>query len=362
MNGTARGALWTVLALIAFFVADGLIFRTGWYNPYLEPDSSAGSLEAQLHWLKEAAPAKVPEVLVIGDSRIAEGFSARTANAATGQRLNFWNFGLGGTTPRVWYYALRDADPTRRRFAAITIALDNYSDADWFAEFEDRASDQNYLAMRLSLGDCFGFAMSMHEMAARHHAFFGCLFRGMILRNDVQTFLANPQSRLTHAADWLKNGLGYNSGYTGMAQNLNGLSVDWSNRTLHFPDGVSEATRANVTKFVLRESVPQRGEVARYRWRWLGGILDLYQDSPTRLIFLQLPRAPLIDPAAPATTTRFVDSAAKTPRVSVIPASTFENLERPEFFADGLHLNHDGRPIFSTQLAGQVEAILGGTH
>ena len=67
MNGTARGALWTILALVVFFIADGLIFRTGWYNRYLEPDSSAGSLEAQLHWLKEAPAPRVPEILVIGD-------------------------------------------------------------------------------------------------------------------------------------------------------------------------------------------------------------------------------------------------------------------------------------------------------
>jgi len=361
MNGTARGALWTVLALVMFFIADCLIFRPGWYNRYLEPDSSAGSLEAQLHWLKDSPAPKVPEALVIGDSRIAEGFSARTANSATGQRLNFWNFGLGGTTPRVWYYTLRDADPTRRRFAAIAIALDNYSDADWFAEFEDRATDQNYLVMRLGLGDCFDFAMSMHTMAARHHALFGCLFRGMILRNDVQTFLSHPEARITHATDWLKNGLGYISGYGGMTQNLNGLSVNWSNRSIQFPDGVSEATRANVAKFVLREPVPQTGEVARYRWRWLGGILDLYQDSPTRLIFLQLPRAPLIEPNA-KNTPGFVDSAAKTPHVTVLPASAFADLEHPEFFADGLHLNRDGRLLFSERLARQLDAALGGVH
>jgi lysophospholipase L1-like esterase len=146
-----------------------------------------------------------------------------------------------------------------------------------------------------------------------------------------------------------------------MAQNLNGLSVNWSNRSIKFPDGVSEATRANVTKFVLREPVAQTGEVARYRWRWLGGILDLYQDSPTRVIFLQLPRAPLIDPSV-TNAAQFVASAAKTPRVTVLPANTFADLEQPEFFADGLHLNHDGRPIFSERLARQVDAILGGTR
>lgn len=364
LTGVARGALWIALALAAFFAADSLIFRAGWYNAYLEPESSAGALEAQLYWLKNSTTPRVPEVLVIGDSRIAEGFSSRTADSATDRRLHFWNFGLGGTTPRVWYYTLRAADPTRRRFGVIAIGLDNYSDEDWFAQFEDRATDQNYLAMRLGPGDCVDFAMSMQSMSTRQHALFGCLFRGMVLRDDFQTFLAHPETRITHAGDWLKNGLGYTSGYGGLAENLGGLTVDWSKRTIRFPDGLNEATRANVMKFVLREPVPHTGELARYRKRWLGRILDLYRDSPTRLIFFQVPRGPLVDPVARTPREgRFVDAAGLAPRVDVLPSDTFTDLERPEMFADGLHLNRDGRPVFSTRLAEQIAAVLaGGSH
>jgi hypothetical protein len=277
------------------------------------------------------------------------------------RHLHFWNFGLAGTTPRVWYYTLRDADPTRRRFRAIVIALDNCSDEDWFAEFEDRASDQNYLVMRLGLDDCVGFASSMRTMAARQHGMFGCLFRGIILRDDVQTFLAQPEARITHAADWWKNGLGYISGYGGKPESLGGLTVDWENRAIHFPAGVSDAIKANVEKFVLPEPVPNTGALARYRQRWLSGILDMYKDSPTRLIFLQLPRGPLVMPGT-RTPHGFVDTVWQRPRVDVLPADTFVDLERPEVFADGLHLNREGRPIFSTRLAERVDAILGGSR
>ena len=349
-----RKALSILIVLLAFFAADSLLFRAGWYNAYLEPDSSAGSLEAQLHWLRDSPVHHPPEVLVIGDSRIAEGFSSPIAGLTTGQALRFWNFGLGGTTPRVWYYTLRAADPTRRRFQSIVIALDKYPDRDWFAEFEDRISDQNYIVMRLGLSDCFDFASSMHTSEIRQRALFGCLFRGIVLRNDVQTFLSHPEARLTHAADWRQNGLGYSDGYGGKTENLRGLSVDWSHRTIHFPDGVSEATRANVMRFVLPEPAENRGALARYRQRWLGGILDLYKDSPTHLIFLQLPRAPLVDPEARAGK-GFVDSLTLSPHIQVLPAPTFVDLERPEFFADGLHLNRNGRAVFSERLAALVE-------
>ena len=207
--------MWIALTLASFFVADSLLFRTGWYTKFLEPDSSAGTLESRLDWLRSAPPSSQPEILVVGDSRIAEGFSAPAANTAADGRFYFWNFGVSGATPRVWYYSLRAADPTRRRFATIVLALDTYSDDDWFAEFDRRTTDQSYLVMELGLRDCFGFAESMHDAPLGLHAFFGCLFRGIILRDDVQAFLANPGARLSHAADWRANGAGYINAYEG---------------------------------------------------------------------------------------------------------------------------------------------------
>ncbi|HVW07283.1 MAG TPA: hypothetical protein VHC90_01805 [Bryobacteraceae bacterium] len=213
--------------------------------------------------------------------------------------------------------------------------------------------------MELGLGDCFGFAQSFHDYPLGLHAFFGCLFRGIVLRDDVQAFLAKPGARLPHAADWRANGLGYITAYGGMASSLSGMSVDWRHRAIRFPDRIPQATRDNVTRFVLREPADQTGEVARYRERWLGGILEDYRNSPTRLIFLQLPRAPLIDPEANKLhNTGFVTAAARSADVTVLPPGTFTDLERPDFFADGLHLNREGRPIFSTRLGERIADVL----
>ena len=345
--------------MAAFFAADSLLFRTGWYTRFLEPDSSAGTLESQIHWLQQTPPSGLPEVLVVGDSRIAEGFSVRVADEIVNRRLHFWNFGMAGTTPRVWYYALRAADPTRRRFAAIVVELDKYSDADWFGASENRITDQNFLVMQLGLSDCAAFATSINDVTLERQALFGCLFRGVVLRPDVQSFLAHPKARLQHAGDWWNNGLHYITDYTGKPESLEGMTADWTRRTIHFPDGVSEATRANVIQFALPEEVPTTGALARYRRRWLGGILDLYKDSPTRIVFFQLPRGPLVNPRSD-TGPGFVNTVSNVPRVSVLPFETFTDLERPELFADGLHLNHLGRPIFSQRLAQKVDSILAG--
>jgi len=146
--------LWTVVSLLAFLIAEGAIFRLGWYNKYLEPDSSAGMVESYLFWLSHSHPVKVPQVMVIGDSRIAEGFSGPIAEKAAGNRIHFWNFGIGGISPRVWYYMLRDGDPTRRRFSAIVMALDRYTDEDGWDSWSDRTIDLNFVIGRLRLIDC----------------------------------------------------------------------------------------------------------------------------------------------------------------------------------------------------------------
>ena len=215
--------------------------------------------------------------------------------------------------------------------------------------------------MRLGLDDCIDFSLSMHSFSVRQRAFLGCLFRGIELRNDVQKFLANPPSRMARAADSQEKGLGYRLDYTGKPQSLRGLSVDWQRRTIHFPDGLDDAVRVEAAKFLLPESVPNTGALARYRRRWIGNILDLYKNSPTRLIFLQLPRGPLINPYAVADRAeRFVDLAASRPRVTVLPPDTLADLERPELFADGLHLNYLGRPVFSERVAKKTEEVLRG--
>lgn len=342
----------------AFFLTDSLLFRTGWYDALLEPDSSAGQLESHLYWLENVqTKTNVPQVLVVGDSRIAEGFAPLLANSAVGQRLRFWNFGIGGSSPRVWYYALRDLDPTRRRFAAIVIAMEHYSDEDAFPNPNDRVLDQNYLVMHLGLADCVHFALSMDRKDFRHGALFGCLFRGMLLQADVQAFLGHPAARMKHAADWLENGLHYTNVYGGKTEDMDGLSVDWSAKTIQFPDGFSEARKVALSRLLLPDPTDKPGALLRYRRQWLGGILDLYKDSPTEIVFMQVPRAPVAKPdsGVPAT---FIESAKVRPHVSVIPASTFTDLERPELFADGLHLNRAGRPTFTTRIAEHVEAIL----
>ncbi len=341
---------WTISSLFVFLIVEGLIFRTGWYENYLEPESSAGVVEDRLYWLRTHAPGSVPEILVVGDSRVGEGFSAPAADDAAGKRVRFWNFGVAGATPRVWYYELRDADPTRRRFAAIVFALDHYSDEDGDPPVEDRITDLNFAIARLRLTDCPDFAFSMSSFAYRGKAFAGCLLKGIPLRSDLQHFLANIRLRIARSKQFHDLGLEYINDYDGRDSNLHGLSADLATRKIHFPPGIDAEQHDTIVSTVTPDPAPDTGQVTAYRQHWLGRILDVYKDSPTRIVFLQLPRAPLRIPENPVPP-RFLTAALTRPRVTALPRETFEDLERPELFFDGYHLNRAGRALFSARLA-----------
>ena len=347
-GGSWRSSLlWSVCALAAFFALDGLVFHSGWYMAYLQPQSSAGQLESRIFWLRHEA--EVPETAVLGDSRIGEGFSARAAQTATGGAMRFRNIAVAGSTARVWYYLLRGADPERKRFPIVVLAMDRYSDQDG-EDQRDRMGDLNYVVGRLRLTDCPEFALSYHTEAFRWRALSGCLFRGIPLREDVQELLANPAERFRVAKDWRNNGHGYLDGYGGKDEDLTGLTVDYAARTVQFPAGATQGQKDTVRNTLLPQPVPQTGMQREYRAKWLGKILDFYAGSKTRIVFIQMPRGP-VPPPESKVPAYFVDSLKANPQVRVLTAETFRDLEQPELFADGLHLNHKGRPLFSERLA-----------
>jgi hypothetical protein len=353
-----RALLWTIASLAAFLLIESAIFRLGWYNKYLEPDSSAGMVEDYLYWLKRSPHIGLPEVMLIGNSRVAEGFSQRDAGRLVENRIRFWNAGIGGTTPRVWYYFLRDADPTRRRFAAILIALDQYSDEDTWTSMSDWPIDLSFVIARLRPMDCLDFVRSMASRAVRDKTLSGCLLRGITLRRDAQAFLVNIPDRIKRSKDALVNGLAYLDGYAGMDEDLRGLSADFVRRTIQFPPGLDLARRNNISATVMPPAPPRTGEMSRYRELWLGRILDLYQGSPTHIVFVEMPRAPLPKPDSPQPAL-FLHHALARPRVSALPPGAFRDLERPEFFFDGYHLNKAGRAIFSRRIAETVPPLIG---
>lgn len=355
----AAAVRWSVITLVCFFLAEAGLFRSGLYRGYLQPDSSAGDVANRLYHLRHTAPGASPEVAIIGDSRVAEGFSAPLAGAATHDRLKFWNLGIPGLNPRVWYYLIRDADPDRNRFRAIILALDHYTDDDYaYAPFPDRVVDINYAAGLVRLTDCPGFAASFRDWADREQALAGCLFPGLPFRADLRELLRAPQARVRISRLAHSDGQKWLDGYTGIEHSMTGIEADFEHRVIRLPPGIGAAAMFSVDLTIMPDRLPYGGETARYRKWALGRIVDRYAGTGTKIIFIQLPRAPLAVPDGTAPE-EFVPSVASKPGVEVVPEATFHHFEQPDLFADGLHLNATGRKAFSAELAGAIAARLG---
>src|SRR5207253_6376662 len=103
---------------------DGVIFHTRLYQSLLEPKSNAGRVLALARQEKQRRPAGGKEILVLGDSRMGIGFSEEVADEiAAGRDVSFFNRSMPESVPRLWYYLLREIDPSASRYQAIVMPL-----------------------------------------------------------------------------------------------------------------------------------------------------------------------------------------------------------------------------------------------
>ena len=94
-----------------------------------------------------------------------------------------------------------------------------------------------------------------------------------------------------------------------------------------------------------------------YRLRWLGELVSRYAESPTRLVLFRVPRGPFPAVFKRAGSPEAVRRLAASGRVHVLDEHLFEDLERPELFFDILHLNAEGRRLFTERLAKELAPL-----
>jgi hypothetical protein len=341
-------------ALLLYPLGEWAIFGSGWYPRFLDPDSFAGRLKFTLGTAGGRA-----DIAVIGNSVLAEGFSAKSADAGSGGRMRFLNLSLPGSTPRCWYYLLRAADPGARRYRAIVLQADEYSDEDGFTPLADSITDVHIVTALLAPSDAFAFAFSYQNPRLRFEALRGALLKGYIFQQDARAFLEAPRERLQKVAQAEQGYGGWLYEYEGHRESLRGMSVDWSRGSIYLPPAVPGDIQQGLRQTVLRRRAPQTGAQAGYRRRWFGKILERYQDSGVRIVFIRPPRGPVVNPSfdspdEPSTIRTF----ASRPNVTVVRADAFQPLETPDYFWDSLHMNAAGRKSFSRMLASELEPLV----
>lgn len=348
-----------LMGFAAFLALEFGLFRSGLYFDWLEPASSAGTFELTL--MRERRRQEFPGnlVLTLGDSRFA--YLPRLANQfSTSTGYSFSHAGVAGTNPRVWYFMLRDLDSTASRYKAIVFGVNDYFDEDTYVDMLDATSDIHYVGARLRLSDLSFFPQSYGTPATRYDAFKKTFFKGLIVQEDLKQFIENPLKRIKDVP-FIKGGWpGWTYDYEEEVRSLSGLSIDWTRMEATLPPDADPQLLTILRTTLLRPVAPQTGTIAAYRKFWFNRLLQRYVNSTTKIIFLRLPRGPLVRPPQLFQPTSWsIKDLRQYSNVSLLPESTFDSIERPEYFKDPLQLNRKGAELFSHQLATEIAKTLG---
>jgi hypothetical protein len=338
-----------LLGIVAFLCVDGAIFHSGLYVSILAPGSYAGRVERITLAEEKRAPSGMKEVLVLGDSRIAEGFSASLANElGSPAGIKFVSLAEPAASANTWYYMLRKVDPTRRRYSAIIIP--------YGLGYEPNNADPLRISMTAPLlryGDSFHFASGFQRWSGRFRAFVASILRGSAYQDDVVDFLAHPIARIKNVRQADKRHSG--SEYKGRNYDLVGTSYDASTGQVTFAPKLTEAQRLAFRKSLIQPSQSDTEYSLKLQRDWIPRIMNRYTDSPTAVVLTPLPRGPFLELGGFSKGYESVLPDSVIQRTSFsLPGHTFEFLERPEYYFDAFHLNAKGRQKFTETLVSEL--------
>jgi hypothetical protein len=339
-----------LLGVAAFISVDGLVFHTRLYTSILAPESYAGRMAAITRAEKDRVSSGFKEVLVLGDSRMAEGFSAAIADKLSSvDGFKFVNLAEPASAVNIWDYMLREVDPTRGRYWAIVVP--------YGIGFEPNSADHLRISMAAPLlryADCFNFASAFQRWSGRFRAFTACILRGSAFQSDVVNFLEHPIGRIRSIQRepmWLQS----RDLYKGRDYDIVGTSYDPKTGQVTFPPRLTEAQREAIRDSLLKPSQSETQDFLRMQREGIQRILNRYSTSPTEIVLTPVPRGPFAGlPGASMTFHAVFPTITTQKAVFSLPEQTFDFLEKPEYYFDGFHLNAKGRQRFTETLVAEL--------
>lgn len=349
-----RFALQLALGVALFAAIDHTLFSRSLYFRVVAPQSALGTVVQALD-----SPRHVPDgrraVLLLGNSRVGEGFSASIADDVarrSGWTGTFVNSAVAGSYPRSWSYLLRQMQPTAGRIAAVAIMTASVQDVEGTDEF-DPLSDLALIHPLLRLADLPSIADTFPSRIGRQEALKAVLLRGYFYKSDVADLLARPWSRIHDVSLARQHGFEYIRDYPGRSPSLTGITFDPATGALFIPERLPAIQTSLLPSYATQlRTEPARLPSADYRRRWFGSIADICAQAGIPLFVYRIPRGPLHYLAGaddrPIGVLREMRDAG---RIRLMPAAMFDELERPDYFFDALHMNSAGREIFSRRFA-----------
>src|SRR6266478_9815994 len=335
-----------LLGVATFVCLDGFVFHTGLYVWFLALDSYAGRLAVITRAEKQRPPSGLKEVLVLGDSRMAEGFSTAVADElGSAAGFKFVTLAEPASTANTWYYMLREVDPTAQRYWAIVVP--------YGIGYEPTSAESLRISMAAPLlryADCFTFASAFQQWSGRFRAVTACILRGSAYQSDVADFLEHPiariesvqrESAMVHAR----------AVYKGRDYDMVGTSYDAMTGQMTFPPRLTEAQREAIRKSLLQPSQSEMQYSLRLQRDWIPRILNRYSKSPTAIVLTPVPRGPFAElPAFSVAQRAPFPEVTRQRTVFSLPEQTFDFLEKPDYYFDAFHLNAKGRQRFTERL------------
>ncbi len=339
-----------LLGVAAFVCLDAIIFHSGLYVSILAPDSYAGRLEVLTRAEKQRPASGLKEVLVLGDSRMAEGFSNTVADElGSAAGFKFVNLAEPASSVNSWYYMLREIDPKARRYWAIVVP--------YAIGYEPATADPLRISMAAPLlryGDCFNFASGFQRWSGRFRAFTACILRGSAYQSDVADLLEHPIARIKSVQQEAER-MQSRAAYKGRDYDLVGTSYDPTTGQVTFAPKLTEAQRQAVRKSLIQPSQSDTEYSLKLQREWIPRILNRYSNSSTAIVLTPVPRGPFAELPGFSKAYHSILPGGVIQRTTFsLPEQTFDFLEKPEYYFDAFHLNSKGRQRFTETLVSEL--------
>lgn len=338
--------------IFAFLFFDILVFQLGIYNQIISPNSMAGMAFYFNKYENRRQSNPEKDILVLGDSKISEGFSASKAKSRSGDlNYGFVQGGIPGTTYRTWYFLLKSIDPDYSRYRAIVLTLPSYRKIPFDESLpESRGLDTEILAPILGASGFLELGYSFPSWKDKMNIWTLSLIKSTSYRADFQDLIHSPKTRLSSVKWRREEGERHLDNYQGRSESMQGLTVVPETNSITFPAHLNADERKSVEIRYTGLSKPGSDAFDEYSVKWLKRILQMYKNSKTKVIFLRCPTNPIPDQQnyPLARLSEFISQ--EIDNKLVIDEGYFADLESPEFFFDTFHMNKKGREIFTERL------------
>jgi hypothetical protein len=354
-------ALLVATMLVSWWLLEAALYRSGFYYRLAEPESNTGAVVTALMLLDREYRPDQRNVLVFGDSRVGEGFSSRLAGeAARDESLNFINVSVPGSTPRTWYYLLREI--ARRGYAFDAVLVGAIYQPRGFELIANWPLDPAHQAPLVGLADAREYPASFASDRMRERARHVVLMPALAMRRDTLGLLSAPLERWRKLRKFRPGFLQAVPQYSGRGETMPALRFDGKGQVRDW--SIASASQRALAEGHLAElrAATDAGLIeanGAYWRRWFTALADLTATNNARLIVFPLPRGPYGEVQSPLTSDAVVPSAvAGRPTARALAPDLLLDLEQPQYFFDVLHLNAAGRERMSARLGEEVARVL----